>query len=265
MGIRIAVAVLAAIVAGRAGDAWAESPPPVKASNGMVVTAQRLASEVGADVLRSGGNAVDAAVSVGYALAVVHPCCGNIGGGGFATIRLADGTETFLNFRETAPVAATPEMFLDPAGEPVPGLSTVGYKILLDLVASHPRPLKVAEVGYTFGTRQHGESKLDDMVALEYLELLLDKAVGRFVPVKLIQFGAIGVLGVGVHLAILYAALMAGIMFATAQATAVIGAMTFNFALNNRFTYRDQQLKGAFGPSFTPLDRSGDVFSWDPI
>src|SRR5512139_1237313 len=129
--------------------------------------------------------------------------------------------------------------------EAAPKLSTVGYKILLDLVASHPRPLKVAEVGYTFGARQHGESKLDEMVALEYVELLLDKAVGRFVPVKLIQFGAIGVLGVGVHLAILYAALMAGIMFATAQATAVIGAMTFNFALNNRFTYRDQQLKGA--------------------
>ena len=129
--------------------------------------------------------------------------------------------------------------------EAAPKLSSVGYKILLDLVASHPRPLKVAEVGYTFGTRQHGESKLDDMVALEYLELLLDKAVGRFVPVKLIQFGAIGVLGVGVHLAILYTALMAGIMFATAQATAVVGAMTFNFALNNRFTYRDQQLKGA--------------------
>ena len=129
--------------------------------------------------------------------------------------------------------------------EAAPKLSTVGYKILLDLVASHPRPLKVAEVGYTFGTRVAGESKLDNMVALEYLELLLDKAVGRFVPVKLIQFGAIGMLGVGVHLAILYTTLMVGIAFATAQATAVVGAMTFNFALNNRFTYRDQQLKGA--------------------
>ncbi len=60
--------------------------------------------------------------------------------------------------------------------EAAPKLSTVGYKILLDLVASHPRPLKVAEVGYTFGTRQHGESKLDEMVALEYVELLLDKS-----------------------------------------------------------------------------------------
>ncbi|HET9398391.1 MAG TPA: glycosyltransferase family 2 protein [Sphingomicrobium sp.] len=129
--------------------------------------------------------------------------------------------------------------------EAAPRLSTVGYKILLDLVASHPRPLKLAEVGYTFGSRRHGESKLDEMVVLEYVELLLDKAVGRFIPVKLIQFGAIGMLGVGVHLALLYLALnMAGAPFATAQAAAVLGAMTFNFALNNKFTYRDRQLKG---------------------
>ena len=129
--------------------------------------------------------------------------------------------------------------------EAAPGLSNVGYKILHDLVASSPRPLKLAEVGYTFGTRQSGESKLDEMVALEYLELLLDKTIGRFVPVKLVQFGAIGVLGVGVHLALLYLTLnVLGAAFAAAQATAVVGAMTFNFALNNRFTYRDQQLKG---------------------
>ena len=129
--------------------------------------------------------------------------------------------------------------------EAAPGLSNVGYKILLDLVASSPRPLKLAEVGDTFGTRQSGESKLDEMVALEYLELLLDKTIGRFVPVKLVQFGAIGVLGVGVHLALLYLTLnVLGAAFAAAQATAVVGAMTFNFALNNRFTYRDQQLKG---------------------
>jgi dolichol-phosphate mannosyltransferase len=129
--------------------------------------------------------------------------------------------------------------------EAAPKLSTVGYKILLDLVASLPRPLKVTEIGYTFGTRQHGESKLDEMVALEYLELLLDKAVGRFVPVKLVQFGAVGILGVGVHLALLYLSLnLVGAAFATAQALAVIGAMTFNFALNNKFTYRDRQLKG---------------------
>lgn len=130
--------------------------------------------------------------------------------------------------------------------EAAPKLSSVGYKILLDIVASAPRKLSVAEVPYTFGVRQHGESKLDDMVALEYLELLLDKMVGRYVPVKLIQFGAVGLLGVLVHLALLFLAFDAfGVIFATAQAIAVIGAMTFNFALNNKFTYRDRQLKGA--------------------
>jgi dolichol-phosphate mannosyltransferase len=129
--------------------------------------------------------------------------------------------------------------------EAAPRLSNVGYKILLDLVASAQRPLKVAEVGYIFGTRQHGESKLDEMVALEYVELLLDKTVGRLVPVKLVQFGAVGMLGVGVHLLLLDLALNAlGLAFSWSQATAVIGAMTFNFALNNRFTYRDRQLKG---------------------
>ena len=129
--------------------------------------------------------------------------------------------------------------------EAAPRLSSVGYKILLDLVASAPRPLRVAEVGYTFGVRHSGTSKLDQMVALEYLELLLDKTVGRFVPVKLIQFGAVGMIGVAVHLLLLDALLtFAGGPFAWAQAGAVIGAMTFNFALNNRFTYRDRQLKG---------------------
>jgi len=129
--------------------------------------------------------------------------------------------------------------------EAAPRLSNVGYKILLDLVASVQRPLALKEVGYTFGTRVAGESKLDEMVALEYVELLLDKTVGRFVPVKLVQFGAVGMVGVGVHLLLLDLALNAlGLAFSWSQATAVIGAMTFNFALNNRFTYRDRQLKG---------------------
>jgi dolichol-phosphate mannosyltransferase len=159
----------------------------------------------------------------------------------FATALASPIMKTRLSDPMSGFFAVRRDVLLDAA----PGLSNVGYKILLDLVASSPRPLKLAEVGYTFGTRQSGESKLDEMVALEYLELLLDKTIGRFVPVKLVQFGAIGILGVGVHLALLYLTLnVLGAAFAAAQATAVIGAMTFNFALNNRFTYRDQQLKG---------------------
>ena len=93
----------------------------------MVVATQRLAAEVGAAILREGGNAVDAAVAVGYAEAVVDPCCGNIGGGGFMVLHLADGRDRFLNFRETAPAAATRTMFLDLQGRAVPGASLLGY------------------------------------------------------------------------------------------------------------------------------------------
>jgi gamma-glutamyltranspeptidase/glutathione hydrolase len=105
----------------------AASPAPVRADNGMVVSAHRLASEVGIAVLKNGGNAVDAAVAVGYALAVVYPSAGNIGGGGFMTIRLKDGRTSFLDFRERAPLASTKTMYLDAAGNVVPGLSTSGY------------------------------------------------------------------------------------------------------------------------------------------
>ena len=93
----------------------------------MVVTAQHLASDVGVEVLKAGGNAVDAAVAVGYALAVTYPTAGNLGGGGFMTIRLADGKTTFLDFRERAPLAATANMYLDDNGELVPGASTDTY------------------------------------------------------------------------------------------------------------------------------------------
>jgi gamma-glutamyltranspeptidase/glutathione hydrolase len=99
----------------------------VAARDGMVVSAHRLASQVGVDVLRRGGNAVDAAVAVGYALAVVYPVAGNLGGGGFMTIRLADGRSTFLDFRETAPLAATERMYLDELGAPRAGASTLGH------------------------------------------------------------------------------------------------------------------------------------------
>ncbi len=110
------------------GSASAASLPPVEASHGMVVSAQRLASEVGLDILKHGGNAVDAAVAVGYALAVTHPCCGNLGGGGFMLVHLGAGGDRIIDFRETAPLAARPDMYLDKAGNIIPDASTLGYK-----------------------------------------------------------------------------------------------------------------------------------------
>lgn len=110
-----------------AGGAIAASVAPVAAENGMVVTAQHIATRIGVDVLKDGGTAVDAAVAVGYALAVVYPAAGNLGGGGFMTIQLADGRRTFLDFREKAPLAATANMYLGPDGNVVPGLSTKGH------------------------------------------------------------------------------------------------------------------------------------------
>ena len=106
---------------------YAASNPAVEARNGMVVTSQHLASQVGVDILKMGGNAVDAAVAVGYAQAVVNPCCGNIGGGGFMTLHLADGTDTFINFRETAPAAASADMYLEADGKVKKEASLYGY------------------------------------------------------------------------------------------------------------------------------------------
>ncbi len=102
--------------------------PAVEAANGMVVSAHRLASEAGIAMLQQGGNAIDAAVAVGYAEAVVNPCCGNIGGGGFMVAHLADGGNIFVNFRETAPAAATRDMYLDAGGNVVPGASLHGWR-----------------------------------------------------------------------------------------------------------------------------------------
>jgi gamma-glutamyltranspeptidase / glutathione hydrolase len=127
---RIAIAAAVALAVAHPGAALANSPQAVAARHGMVVTAQHIASAVGAGILAAGGNAIDAAVAVGYALAVVWPCCGNIGGGGFMTIHLADGRDTFINFRETAPAAATANMYLDAAGNPVPALSRYGWRAI---------------------------------------------------------------------------------------------------------------------------------------
>ncbi|PWW12883.1 gamma-glutamyltransferase [Mangrovibacter plantisponsor] len=106
---------------------YAASEPATEAQHGMVVTSQDLATKVGLAILKQGGNAIDAAVAVGYAEAVVNPCCGNIGGGGFMTIHLADGKDTFINFREMAPAAASANMYQDANGNLVKGASLYGW------------------------------------------------------------------------------------------------------------------------------------------
>jgi gamma-glutamyltranspeptidase/glutathione hydrolase len=120
-------AVVIALALAGATQLHAASQAPAAAENGMVVSAQHLATKVGVDVLKRGGNAIDSAVAVGYALAVVYPAAGNLGGGGFMTVQLADGRKTFLDFREKAPLAATANMYLDKEGNVIKGLSTHGH------------------------------------------------------------------------------------------------------------------------------------------
>lgn len=129
----------------------------------------------------------------------------------------------------------------------VPGLSGIGFKILLDLVTASPRPLTFAELPYTFRTRTEGESKLDHVVAMEYLIALYDRRFGRVVPVRFAMFSAIGALGVGVHMAVLAPVVIAfgDRAFLVAQILATVVALTANFFLNNALTYRDRRLKGA--------------------
>jgi dolichol-phosphate mannosyltransferase len=125
-------------------------------------------------------------------------------------------------------------------------LSGYGYKILLDLFVSAGRPLQFAEVPYTFKPRAHGESKLDSLVAWEYLMLLVDKRIGHIVAPRLLFFVLVGGSGVAVHYAILSTLFLGlGVSFPLAQLVGTVFSMTSNFFLNNLFTYRDQRLRGS--------------------
>ncbi len=127
----------------------------------------------------------------------------------------------------------------------VPQLSAIGFKILLDIMTASPRPLAFAELPYVFRPRTEGESKLDHVVAMEYLIALYDRRFGRVVPVRFAMFSAIGVLGVGMHMGVLAALyVLLAAPFLTAQIVSTAAAMTGNFFLNNALTYRDRRLRG---------------------
>jgi len=129
---------------------------PVRAQHGMVVSVHRLAADAGVEVLRAGGNAVDAAVATGFALAVVHPAAGNLGGGGFLLLRTHDGKSTFIDYREKAPLAATETMYQDAKGNLIPDASVIGYK-------SIATPGSVA--GLAFAERKYGKLDLKRVMA----------------------------------------------------------------------------------------------------
>jgi dolichol-phosphate mannosyltransferase len=154
-------------------------------------------------------------------------------------------TRVVLRTRVSDPMSGFFMLKRDAFDTAVRGLSSTGYKILLDILVSAPRPLAVVEVPYVFRSRQYGESKLDAAVTLEFLMLLLDKTVGRFVPGRFVMFALVGGFGVFVHMLVL-AALSQGLAlgFMESQLAATVAAMTFNFFANNVLTYRDKRLKG---------------------
>lgn len=134
----------------------AASPQPVHAQHAIVVSMNELASRAGCNMMQAGGNAIDAAVATGFALAVVHSPAGNIGGGGFMLIRMADGKTHFIDYREKAPAAATRNMYLDAQGNVIPGASEYGYKAIAV-------PGSVA--GMVYAEQKYGKLTLQQVMA----------------------------------------------------------------------------------------------------
>ncbi|MGH9671478.1 MAG: gamma-glutamyltransferase [Terriglobales bacterium] len=131
-----------AIAAATAPALWASGMRPAHAPHAMVASVHELASQAGVEVMQAGGNAVDAAVATGFALAVVHPQAGNLGGGGFPLLRMANGETHLVDFREKAPAAATRDMYLDAQGNVIKHASAVGYRAIAvpGSVAGSKRP-----------------------------------------------------------------------------------------------------------------------------
>jgi gamma-glutamyltranspeptidase / glutathione hydrolase len=151
-------AILLAGLAANDARSAATSPPtnPVRTRHAMVVSVHHLASDAGVEALRQGGNAIDAAVATGFALAVVYPDAGNIGGGGFMLIRFHDGKSTFVDYREEAPQAASADMYLDAHGNVIPDASTLGYRAVAV-------PGSVA--GMVYAEQKYGRLNLKQVIA----------------------------------------------------------------------------------------------------
>src|SRR3989442_1536093 len=132
------------------------STEPVRVPHAVVVSVHELASRAGVEIMQAGGNAVDAAVATGFALAVVHQPAGNLGGGGFMLIRMAEGTVHFLDYREKAPAAAKPDMYLDAQGNVIEDASVIGYKAI-------GVPGSVA--GMVFAEQKYGKLALKQVIA----------------------------------------------------------------------------------------------------
>ncbi|HKN33038.1 MAG TPA: gamma-glutamyltransferase [Terriglobales bacterium] len=147
--------LLAALLA-TVPDTWAAAMRPVHAPHAMVASVHDLASRAGLEMMQTGGNAVDAAVATGFALAVVHPQAGNLGGGGFMLLRLADGNTHFIDYREKAPARATADMYLDAQGKVIPNASLVGYKAI-------GVPGSVA--GMVYAQKKYGKLSLERVMA----------------------------------------------------------------------------------------------------
>jgi dolichol-phosphate mannosyltransferase len=147
-------------------------------------------------------------------------------------VRLSDPMSGFFMIRRTEFDSVAPQ------------LSSQGFKILVDLVASARGKLRIAEVPFVFRERQHGESKLDARVALDFLALIVAKLTNDMVSFRFLMFCAVGLTGIGIHLALLQASAVEGLTFGKAQTIATIGAIAWNFLLNNALTYHDQRLTG---------------------
>src|SRR5205807_5759011 len=147
------IALLAAMLA---SVALAAPMHPVHAPHAMVASVHELASRAGVEMMQAGGNAVDAAVATGFALAVVHPQAGNLGGGGFMLIRSADGSTRFIDYREKAPAKATADRYLDAQGNVIPNASLVGYKAI-------GVPGSVA--GMVYAEKKYGKLSLSKVMA----------------------------------------------------------------------------------------------------